>query len=146
MKRLLLSVLTLALMVGLACSKTDAPKDPDVQPQAADAGGQAVRPDVQTDTPKDPAQAEAPKPKGETVDGKKTGSWTYFNAEGGKAAEGPYENDLKHGQWTYWYTNGKKAAEGMYSKGEKTGAWKSWDETGVEITKQVFVEGLRPAK
>lgn len=147
MKRLLLSMLMLALVAGLACTRTENPDKGGDTTTAADAGEKVDRPDPPPDTPDPhPSEGKAPAPKGDTQDGKKTGTWTYFHADGSKAAEGPYENDLKHGKWTYWYAKGKKAAEGMYSKGEKTGHWRSWEESGAEITKQVFVEGLRPTK
>ncbi|MBW2701196.1 MAG: hypothetical protein JRF33_10290 [Deltaproteobacteria bacterium] len=146
MKRLSLTILTMTLVWGLACTKAvDTPKDPDIKTETEDAGGQEATPDT-PDQPAGDNLDKAPNAKGSLKDGMKSGPWVYFHADDVKAAEGPYEKDLKHGKWTYWYANGKKAAEGQFSKGEKTGPWKSWDEEGKEITKQVYVEGLRPTK
>ncbi|HUU01469.1 MAG TPA: hypothetical protein VM425_08530 [Myxococcota bacterium] len=80
-------------------------------------------------------------PRGEMKDGRQTGAWTFFHANGKKSAEGEYSDGLKNGQWTFWDEAGQKIAEGAYLKGRKDGKWTDWDEQGKQLSERLFKNG-----
>ena len=64
------------------------------------------------------------------LNGLKSGSETYYYANGQKASQGFYKDDNLEGSLTYWYDNGQKASEGFYINGKAEGIQTAWDENG----------------
>lgn len=60
-----------------------------------------------------------------------SGAWTSFYAEGGKLAEGRYEDNRPQGAWRFYHASGVLAAEGNFTRGQRTGAWKFYYDSAV---------------
>jgi hypothetical protein len=80
-------------------------------------------------------------PRGEMKDGKRSGVWTFFHAQGRKSAEGEYSDGLKNGKWTFWDEAGNKIAEGGYLAGQKDGKWTEWGSDGKQVSEHMFKNG-----
>ena len=76
--------------------------------------------------------------RGQTQDGKKTGVWKCFYADGKVQTEGPYANDHKQGAWKLYHTNGQLAGEGNYAQDQEKGKWKFYDEEGHLLLEQDY--------
>jgi len=126
-------LICLALLLGLS----GCPKNHDST--VAD-GRVAVVQDGQSGTPGKKETAAVP-PHGEMKDGRRTGAWTFFHANGKKSAEGEYSDGLENGQWTFWDEDGQKIAAGAYLAGLKDGKWTDWDSSGKQLSEHLFKNG-----
>lgn len=77
-------------------------------------------------------------------DGKRDGTSTAFYADGGKAFEQHYTEDICNGSDTGWSTSGKKAYAGQYKNGKQDGIWRHWHENG-QLQSETIFQG-RPAR
>ena len=75
------------------------------------------------------------------LNGLKSGSETYYYANGQKASQGFYKDDNLEGSLTYWYDNGQKASEGFYINGKAEGTQTAWDENGQIESEQEYKNG-----
>ena len=75
------------------------------------------------------------------LNGLKSGSETYYYANGQKASQGFYKDDNLEGSLTYWYDNGQKASEGFYINGKAEGIQTAWDENGQIESEQEYKNG-----
>lgn len=65
--------------------------------------------------------------------GKKSGKWMYFHANGNLWSEAFFENDLMNGESKVYHPNGKLYYEGGYNLNKPKGIWKFYDSTGVMV-------------
>ena len=79
---------------------------------------------------------------GNFSEGKKTGHWQWFYANGAKWKEGDYEADQKTGTWTFYYENGQKEHEGDFENNLEQGEFTQWYENGTKMTIGYFNKGL----
>ena len=63
-------------------------------------------------------------------DGRRTGSWTWYDAEGRREQSGTYKQDLEDGRWTRFYASGAKEEEGEFRMGQRDGVWGRWYDDG----------------
>lgn len=57
-------------------------------------------------------------------DGRRTGPWTHWHRNGGKASEGVYAAGRREGRWRFWREDGEADPEltGVYAGGARTGS------------------------
>ena len=73
--------------------------------------------------------------------GRRSGTWTHYDAAGIKRARGDYQRGIKVGLWRYWGLDGKPLAKGKHaSTGRRVGAWR-YDHPGGG--KQMLVKPLK---
>ena len=77
------------------------------------------------------AEAKRLEGEGEYKDGKKDGTWTFYDKEGVKEKEILFADglDTLH---TYYSSNGNKMKEGKMVDGKEEGNWTFYDENGVK--------------
>ncbi len=76
------------------------------------------------------------KMRGETINGKKHGSWTAWFENGGIWSKSEFDHGVSNGSSTVFHGNGLTFYTGTYTNGEKTGEWSYYDEQG-ELVKKV---------
>ena len=70
------------------------------------------------------------KMSGETINGKKHGSWTAYYENGGIWSKNEFNNGVSHGSSEVFHKNGLVYFTGTYTNGEKSGEWSFYDEQG----------------
>ena len=68
--------------------------------------------------------------EGVYVDGEKNGLWKRYFKTGGLRSEGIYENGREEKEWKYYSQDGQIEALGGYEAGEKNGEWQLFSSTG----------------
>ena len=64
-------------------------------------------------------------------DGRVTGRWTWWRANGELLQKGGFDDDeAKHGVWERWTAEGDPLDHGEYDHGRKTGRWTVFNPDG----------------
>lgn len=72
----------------------------------------------------------------------KDGWFTFYNAEGKRAANGQYFRDRKQGNWRIWYTNGQLRDSIDYEKDRPNGVYFTYFEDGTLSGRGNFKDGI----
>lgn len=75
--------------------------------------------------------------EGSYVDGKKSGTWTWWYTNGQIKRTSQYENNIQHGESKYWYKSGNKRAVMMFENGKNIRQTR-WDEEGNKLPPPMF--------
>jgi len=73
--------------------------------------------------------------KGQSIDGKRHGTWESFYKNGYKWSVVNYRNGLKWGETLTFYPNGMMKWQGQYANDERVGLWVFYDTAGVVLKK-----------
>jgi hypothetical protein len=80
------------------------------------------------------------------LDGKRSGAWQTWHANGAAHEQGTYIGGMKEGPWIAFHTNSERASEGEFVGGKENGAWTFWSEDGLTRTEGVYNLGNREGK
>ncbi|HWA99675.1 MAG TPA: hypothetical protein VG713_14330, partial [Pirellulales bacterium] len=69
------------------------------------------------------------------------GLWTEYHANGQKAMQGSYVDNVATGPFVWWHPNGQRAIEGEYDMGHQSGRWTWWYETGRRRIQGAYDQG-----
>ena len=96
----------------------------------------------------------------------KTGTWTYWHANGNQQARGrlakttklghrtgydngtvkqrgAYDKGFRTGAWNYFYSNSTRSITGAYERDRQIGIWQYFDEAGKPVRTGTFHRGLQ---
>jgi antitoxin component YwqK of YwqJK toxin-antitoxin module len=61
--------------------------------------------------------------QGAFMNGKRDGTWVYFNKNGQINTKGDFKNGVEEGSWVSYHENSKLYTKGDYKNGKKEGPW-----------------------
>lgn len=70
------------------------------------------------------------------------GTWTFFHPSGNVAATGRFENGYRDGRWTFFYDSDARTpiAKGRFVNGSLSGTWRHFDATGTLLATSRFAQ------
>lgn len=80
--------------------------------------------------------------QGRLVNGKRDGTWSFFDKEDHKLSEGSFKDGIESGPWKMWHPNGKPSREGAFLEGKMHGHWKFYFDDGTLESEGDFKNGL----
>jgi len=78
------------------------------------------------------------KSQGSIKDGKQTGPWVRYRADGQLWSKGTFKDGKEDGPWVSYWDNGRIHEKGTYKDGEKDGPWVSYWKNGQLWSKGTF--------
>ena len=79
--------------------------------------------------------------QGSFSDGKKHGSWVFYDENGQLREKGTYKDGKEEGPWVYYHDNGQLWVRATYKNGKSDGYWESYDENGQLKSKNTYKNG-----
>lgn len=78
---------------------------------------------------------------GNYIEGKMSGTWTWYYKDGKVKRESAYSNNNKNGLTTYWYKNGHKQSESFYKDDYIDGKAIWFHQNGIKKKEAVYSQG-----
>lgn len=73
--------------------------------------------------------------------GRRTGAWQYFTANGDLWAKGEFSNGNALGVWVFSHASGTVWRQGAFTDGKEDGTWHTWNPGGEMIRVEVWSRG-----
>ena len=81
--------------------------------------------------------------KGNMVENKNEGEWSYYYSDKTLESRGDFKNDLADGKWVWYFHNGNLKEEGKYEEGKREGEWLSFNDDGSLYIKRYFKDNVQ---